>query len=348
MAIIKSISPGKSLARIIDYVDKKAVERSGKDCSDDARESKEDMNAIKDSYGKTEGRLYSHVVQSFEIGEITPEQAIDIGREYADRVFKDHQVYIATHAQPGKPIHNHFVINSVSHVNGRKFQLGKPDLERLKRENDRLCKERELSIPVKGSAENLTNYNGNKYRLLNHIQNNDLKKDGQKHGSFVFDTAVAVNTTLKDKPCSREEFISAMEKKGYQVQWADNLKHITYIDAAGKKVRADNLVKTFERPEFIKENMDAAIIENARAVIKQQAKEEPQQRISTKEILWLRGFFKTDTAGQAPEGYIAKMEKAGFIKVDKRYQDESDWKVEITDTGKEAIKQAVREIQRER
>ena len=65
--------------------------------------------------------LAFHAIQSFKKGEVTPEQAHEIGLETMKRMLKDeYEFVIATHVDKGC-IHNHIIINSVNRINGKSF-----------------------------------------------------------------------------------------------------------------------------------------------------------------------------------------------------------------------------------
>ena len=80
----------------------------------------EDMRAVQEHFGKTDGVVALHAYQSFREGEVTPEQCHEIGVALARKVWgKRFQVLVATHMNTDN-LHNHFVINSVSYVDGKK------------------------------------------------------------------------------------------------------------------------------------------------------------------------------------------------------------------------------------
>ena len=71
-------------------------------------------------FGKTDDVVALHAYQSFREGEVTPEQCHEIGVALARKVWgKRFQVLVATHMNTDN-LHNHFVINSVSYVDGKK------------------------------------------------------------------------------------------------------------------------------------------------------------------------------------------------------------------------------------
>ena len=72
-------------------------------------------------FGKTNGVVAFHAYQSFREGEVTPEQCHEIGVALARKVWGGRfQVLVATHMNTDN-LHNHFVINSVSYVDGKKY-----------------------------------------------------------------------------------------------------------------------------------------------------------------------------------------------------------------------------------
>ena len=82
----------------------------------------EDMRVVQERFGKTDGVVALHAYQSFREGEVTPEQCHEIGVALARKVWgKRFQVLVATHMNTDN-LHNHFVINSVSYVDGKKYE----------------------------------------------------------------------------------------------------------------------------------------------------------------------------------------------------------------------------------
>ena len=79
-----------------------------------------EMLSTKMRYGKTDGRMFYHLVQSFSPEEnITPETAHEIALRFAEEQFHEYEVLVATHTDKAH-IHSHFIINSVSCENGYK------------------------------------------------------------------------------------------------------------------------------------------------------------------------------------------------------------------------------------
>lgn len=95
------------------------------------------------------GRLCYHAYQSFAKGEVDAETAHRIGVELAKEMWGDRfEVLVATHLNT-EHYHSHFVINSVSFIDGKKFYNSPADLKRMREISDRLCRENHLSVVTK-------------------------------------------------------------------------------------------------------------------------------------------------------------------------------------------------------
>ena len=104
------------------------------------------MQQTKLRYGKTDGIIAFHAIQSFKPGEVTPELAHKIGVEFAKEMWGDRfEVLIATHLNR-QHLHNHFVINSVSFADGKKYYDNQENYNLMKKISDRLCEENNLSV----------------------------------------------------------------------------------------------------------------------------------------------------------------------------------------------------------
>lgn len=108
--------------------------------------ARDEMQMVKRQFGKEGGIVAFHGYQSFAPGEVTPEQAHTIGMELAKRLWGDRfQVVVATHLDK-EHIHNHFVLNSVSFVDGKKFNDCKATYALMRQTSDELCREHGLSV----------------------------------------------------------------------------------------------------------------------------------------------------------------------------------------------------------
>ena len=109
--------------------------------------AREEMIAVKKRFGKEDGTIAYHGYQSFAPGEATPEIAHKIGVELAQRVWGEkYQVLVATHLDRANHLHNHFVLNTVSFVDGIKYYRSAKDYHDLQFASDALCREYGLSV----------------------------------------------------------------------------------------------------------------------------------------------------------------------------------------------------------
>ena len=193
-------------------------------------------------WDKDSGRMYAHNIISWHKDEqITPEQALEFGKEFAENWFSGFQTLVAVHKDKDH-IHCHLVTNSVSYEDGRKLHNTKKDLERMKQLTNQMCRKRGLTVAEKGKhfdgsqieKGEVIAWSKDKYNLFRQ----------QVTDSFVVDCAMAVLKALEN--CiSKEKFIEKMKQFGWNVNWTEKRKHITFQNQEGKKVRDSNLSKTF-------------------------------------------------------------------------------------------------------
>lgn len=108
--------------------------------------SYQEMINVKKQFFKTDGIQCFHAVQSFVKGEITPEQAHEIGMKLAEELWGDKfQVVVTTHLNT-ENLHNHFILNSVSFLDGKRFCNTKKDYALMRKTSDRLCEEYGLNV----------------------------------------------------------------------------------------------------------------------------------------------------------------------------------------------------------
>ena len=193
-------------------------------------------------WDKDSGRMYAHNIISWHKDEqITPEQALEFGKEFAENWFSGFQTLVAVHKDKDH-IHCHLVTNSVSYEDGRKLHNARKDLERMKQLTNQMCRECGLTVAEKGKhfdgsqieKGEVIAWSKDKYNLFRQ----------QVKESFVADCAMAVLKALEN--CiSKEKFIEKMKQFGWNVNWTEKRKHITFQNQDGKKVRDSNLSKTF-------------------------------------------------------------------------------------------------------
>jgi hypothetical protein len=196
----------------------------------------------KNVWDKDSGRMYAHNIISWHKDEqITQEQAFEFGKEFAEKWFSGFQTLVAVHKDKDH-IHCHLVTNSVSYEDGRKLHNTKKDLERMKQLTNQMCRERGLTVAEKGK-----HFDGNQIEKGEVIAWSKDKYNlfrQQVKDSFVAECAMAVLKAMEN--CiSKEKFIEKMKQFGWNVNWTEKRKHITFQNQDGKKVRDSNLSKTF-------------------------------------------------------------------------------------------------------
>ena len=196
----------------------------------------------KKMWDKDSGRMYAHNIISWHKDEqITPEQALEFGKEFAENWFSGFQTLVAVHKDKDH-IHCHLVTNSVSYEDGRKLHNTKKDLERMKQLTNQMCRERGLSVAEKGKHFNGSQIEKGEVIAWSKDKYNLFRQ--QVKDSFVADCAMAVLKAMEN--CiSKEKFIEKMKQFGWNVNWSEKRKHITFQNQDGKKVRDSNLSKTF-------------------------------------------------------------------------------------------------------
>lgn len=193
-------------------------------------------------YGKEDGRLFYHFVQSFSIGEnITPETAHDIALRFAEETKKFHgfEIVVSTHCDRDH-IHSHFVLNSVNAETGKKFHISENEIEMLMKESDRIIKEYGLSVlPSQPKKQEIKSMSDREYRSADNGQ------------SWKLRLAMAIDDAML-QAVSREHFIELMAMESYSVKWTDERKHITYTTPDGFKCRDNKL----HEEKYLKGNME--------------------------------------------------------------------------------------------
>lgn len=109
--------------------------------------AREEMLAVKRQFGKEDGTVAYHGYQSFAPGEATPELAHEIGVKLAKQLWGEkYQVIVATHRDKSNHLHNHFVVNTVSFLDGIKYHRTGQDYRQMREDSDALCREYGLSV----------------------------------------------------------------------------------------------------------------------------------------------------------------------------------------------------------
>lgn len=207
MAVTKIFPVKGRIGKCINYVmnPKKTVEADGwmyVDGINTVPETAEkSMMAVKHRYGKENGTMAYHVIQSFAPGEVTPETAHEIGIKLAERMWGDRfEVVVSTHLDH-EHIHNHFVYNSVSFVDGKKYNDNIKNLYKLREVSDELCREYKLSVVLNPKKSRGITYN-------EYMNEKNMKLT--KNAIIKTEIDETILTAI-----SRKDFFNQMKKKGY-------------------------------------------------------------------------------------------------------------------------------------
>lgn len=202
-----------------------------------AQSTYNEMINTKLHYKKADGRMYYHLLQSFHPDEnLTPETAHEIALRFAEENFPGYEVLVATHVDRNH-IHSHLVINSVNAENGYKYHSDNKEIQRLRDSSDKLCLEYGLSV-IESAPSKTKGMSAREYR------------SADKGQSWKLDLAMAIDEAMC-YAVSREHFIRLMEMEGYQVNWSDTRKYITYTSPNGMKCRDNKL----HEEKYLKEAM---------------------------------------------------------------------------------------------
>ena len=167
--------------------------------------ARQEMMAVKIRYGKSDSNMAFHGYQSFVEGEVTPQVAHEIGIKLAEELWGDRfQIIVATHIDKKSHIHNHFVLNSVSFVDGYRYNDCKATYRKMRETSDRLCREYGLSV--------LENPKGDKTK---HYAQWLAEKEGRPTWKSLIKNEVdeAINSSLTDK-----QFFYKLKEKGYTIK----------------------------------------------------------------------------------------------------------------------------------
>ena len=97
--------------------------------------------------------LGRHLIQAFQSGEVTPEQAHEIGMELAKEILGGKYEFVLTTHIDKDHVHNHLIFNAVSFTDHKHYHSNKRSYHYIRRTSDRICKEHGLSVIIPGQAK---------------------------------------------------------------------------------------------------------------------------------------------------------------------------------------------------
>lgn len=146
--------------------------------------------------------LGRHLIQAFQPGEVTPEQAHEIGMELAKEILGGKYEFVLTTHIDKDHVHNHLIFNAVSFADHKHYHSNKRSYHYIRRTSDRLCKEHGLSVIIPGQDK------GKSYIEHQATQNGTSYKAKLK---------AAIDRLLP--ACSNlEELLRRLQREGYEIK----------------------------------------------------------------------------------------------------------------------------------
>ena len=245
----------------------------------EVKDAVKQMQFVKTIYGKENGILAFHAYQSFNEGEVTPEIAHEIGVKLANEMWGDRfQVVVSTHLNTGH-LHNHFVINSVSFKDGKKYYSNLTNTALLRKTSDEICEEYGLSVLKEKTCKSGINFE-------NFYKKSMRDSDYYKFAKEDIDYAIKHSYTLK-------QFQQMLVSMGYNYYYrADKLS------VKREPYRRNIRVERAFGEEYSLENIKRRILENV--YIK-------QERIIPYKVMGHRHFITRDRIRKKykPKGIVA-------------------------------------------
>lgn len=205
-----------------------------------------EMLAVKKRFGKEDGTIAYHGYQSFAPGEATPEIAHKIGVELAQRLWGNrYQVVVATHLDKANHLHNHFVLNTVSFVDGKKYFRSAKDYRELQATSDALCREYGLSVienPQPGKGKHYGEWRA------------EQEQRPTWRGLVRSDIDDAIQQSMTER-----QFFDALHRKGYEIKVGKDIS----VRPPGKE-RFVRLARNFGE-DYTLEGVRRRILEQTRA-----------------------------------------------------------------------------------
>ena len=192
---------------------------------------------VKEQFDKPSGIQAYHGYLSFKENEVTPEQAQQIGMEFVRKMWgKRFQVVVTTHLNT-KHLHCHFVINSVSFVDGKRLQDKEKSWRYFRHIADEICLEHKLSIVEKPELNRSPAYLTMKDKAGMPTRYNNAKK--------AIDEAIAMSRNLR-------QFQYELGVMGYHSNFSPNRKYATVTPKGSEKpIRTYRLGEEYTKEKII-------------------------------------------------------------------------------------------------
>ena len=225
--------------------------------------ARDEMLAVKKRFGKEDGVIAYHGYQSFAPGEATPELAHEIGVKLAQRLWGErYQVLVATHLDKENHLHNHFVLNTVSFVDGIKYHRTEKDYHDMRTVSDTLCREYNLSVIQRPQAGKSKHYG--EWRA-------EQEQRPTWRGLILSEIDELIRQSVTEK-----QFYYLLRQKGYEVKFGKDIS----VRPPGKE-RFVRLIRNFGEDYSI---------EQIRRRILSQTRAEKKPSEPTRQVIRIRLF----------------------------------------------------------
>ena len=214
----------------------------------EVKDAVKQMQFVKTICGKEKGILAFHAYQSFNEGEVTPERAHEIGVKLANEMWGDRfQVVVSTHLNT-RHLHNHFVINSVSFKDGKKYYSNLENTALLRKTSDEICEEYGLSVLKEKTCKSGINFE-------NFYKKSMRDSDYYKFAKEDIDYAIKHSYTLK-------QFQQMLVSMGYSYYYrADKLsvrrepykRNIRVERAFGEEYSLENIKRRILENDYVRQ-----------------------------------------------------------------------------------------------
>ena len=192
--------------------------------------------------------LARHLIQSFLLGETTPEIAHQIGLELCKKILKEEYEFIlSTHIDKGH-IHNHIIFNNVNMATGKCYQSNKRSYHQIRYQSDKLCKEHNLSVIDEFYERFKKKYKTNGQSWYEHEQS---QKGNSWKSKLQFDID---RMTARSKDWA--DFIQKMTELGYEIKPG---KHIAFKQKGKERFTRSKTIGE----DYTEERLKERILENA-------------------------------------------------------------------------------------
>ena len=185
--------------------------------------------------------LGRHLIQSFAVGETTPEEAHKIGMELAQAVLGGKYEFVLTTHVDKDHLHNHLIFNAVSFVDYKKYHSNKQSYHAIRRTSDRICKEHGLSVVVPGQDK------GKSY----------AEYTAEKQGtSYKAKLKTAIDTLIPQVK-DFDELLRRLQEMGYEIKQG---KYISFRAAGQERFTRAKTLGAAYTEEAIKERIKGVYI----------------------------------------------------------------------------------------